>query len=101
MISWNEGGGPWELTDQPSSNISSAPPVPYSFLASLPHWQLCGWLQKNKIGADTGWKRRWFILKENLLFYCKDAADIEPLGALDLEGCELRTATRGGAIEVR
>lgn len=101
-ISWNEGGAPWDLTDVPASaSVASSTPVPYSFLASLPHCQLSGWLQKNKIGADTGWKRRWFILKENLLFYCKDASDIEPLGAFDLEGCELRVATRSQAIEVR
>ena len=39
-------------------------------------------------------------MKENLLFYCKDAADIEPLGALDLEGCELRSTNRGNSFEV-
>jgi len=36
------------------------------------------------------WKRRWFVLKENILFYYKTPQDIQPKGQLPLTAdCEL------------
>ena len=43
--------------------------------------QLEGWLEKQGVkGLIKGWKRRWFVVKENKLFYYKTKEDVKPTG---------------------
>ncbi len=43
---------------------------------------------------NTAYKRRWFVLKGNLLFYFKDEKDSEPIGVLILEKICVNTCHR-------
>jgi len=67
-----------------------------------------GWLTKEGGRAKT-WKRRWFILKTNMLFYFQDPQDGAPLGTIPLTDIKIRAypgrpfafelcATSGGRI---
>lgn len=51
-----------------------------------------------KKGARNGsYRRRWFVLRGNLLFYLQDRADRTPLGLILVEDC--RVEPRRGAAE--
>lgn len=50
-----------------------------------------GWLTKQG-GRIKTWKRRWFILSDNCLFYFKAPGDKEPCGIIPLES--IRTNRR-------
>eukprot|EP00301_Raphidiophrys_heterophryoidea_P003644 c11638_g1_i1.p1 GENE.c11638_g1_i1~~c11638_g1_i1.p1 ORF type:complete len:223 (+),score=46.54 c11638_g1_i1:835-1503(+) len=51
-----------------------------------------GWLTKEGGRAKT-WKRRWFILKTNMLFYFQDPQDEVPLGTVPLTDLKIRINT--------
>lgn len=46
--------------------------------------ELKGWLTKQG-GKIKSWKKRWFVLTENCLFYFKNETDKEPCGIIPLE----------------
>jgi len=48
-----------------------------------------GWLTKQG-GRIKTWKKRWFILSDFVLFYCKSPADTEPCGIIPLENLEVK-----------
>jgi cytohesin len=48
-----------------------------------------GWLVKEG-GKHKTWKKRWFILTENCLYYFKSPNDKEPRGIIPLENLEVR-----------
>jgi cytohesin len=72
-----------------------------------------GWLEKQGIGRIKTWKRKWFVLTENCLFYFNLQTDKEPAGIIPLENVscsladskksncllELRTGTPGVPIK--
>jgi hypothetical protein len=43
-----------------------------------------GWLWKQGSSRYRNWKRRWFILNDNCLYYFEYTTDKEPRGLLDL-----------------
>ncbi len=47
-----------------------------------------GWLTKQG-GRIKTWKRRWFILSDNVLFYFKTPQDPEPCGMIPLENLDV------------
>lgn len=53
-----------------------------------------GWLWKQG-GRFKSWKRRWFILKDNCLYYFEYTQDKEPKGIIPLENIHIRTAEDG------
>ncbi|XP_076331845.1 cytohesin-1-like [Tachypleus tridentatus] len=50
-----------------------------------------GWLWKQG-GRYKSWKRRWFILNDNCLYYFEYTTDKEPRGIIPLENIELHVA---------
>lgn len=48
-----------------------------------------GWLTKQG-GRVKNWKRRWFILSEDRLYYYKKPGDMTPLGFIPLSRCCIR-----------
>lgn len=48
-----------------------------------------GWLQKQG-GRYKNWKRRWFILNDNCLYYFEYTTDKEPKGIIPLENISVR-----------
>ncbi|CAG5114531.1 unnamed protein product, partial [Candidula unifasciata] len=48
-----------------------------------------GWLMKQG-GRVKNWKRRWFILNDNCLYYFKYTTDKEPKGIIPLENIQVR-----------
>lgn len=48
-----------------------------------------GWLMKQG-GRYKSWKRRWFILNDNCLYYFEYTTDKEPRGIIPLENIEVR-----------
>jgi len=50
-----------------------------------------GWLWK-KGEVNRSFRKRWFVLKGNLLFYFEKQTDKEPLGVIILEGCVIELA---------
>ncbi|MCL4139921.1 UNVERIFIED_CONTAM: hypothetical protein GTU68_053228 [Idotea baltica] len=51
-----------------------------------------GWLWKQG-GRYKSWKRRWFILNDNCLYYFEYTTDKEPRGIIPLENIEVRSFT--------
>jgi len=51
-----------------------------------------GWLWKQG-GRYKNWKRRWFILNDNCLYYFEFTTDKEPKGIIPLENISVREAT--------
>lgn len=49
-----------------------------------------GWLSKQG-GRYKSWKRRWFILNDNCLYYFEFTTDKEPRGIIPLENIKIRT----------
>ena len=60
----------------------------YSNLAAdaIPNPNRCGYLTKQG-GTVKSWKRRYFVLKDNFLFYYKRPRDDSPTGVIQLEHC--------------
>jgi PH domain len=50
-----------------------------------------GWLWKQG-GRIKSWKRRWFILNDNCLYYFEYTTDKEPRGIIPLENIQVREA---------
>ena len=50
-----------------------------------------GWLWKQG-GRYKSWKRRWFILNDNCLYYFEFTTDKEPRGIIPLENIRVREA---------
>jgi len=55
---------------------------------SLRSNQKQGWIYKEGHIVKS-WKKRWFILKGNLLFYLKTPEAVEPLGIIPLRGSDI------------
>lgn len=51
-----------------------------------------GYLTKEG-GKHKSWRKRWFILTDNCLYYFKNPSDKEPLGIIPLENLEIRECT--------
>lgn len=51
-----------------------------------------GWLWKQG-GRYKSWKRRWFILNDNCLYYFEFTTDKEPRGIIPLENIKIREVT--------
>jgi cytohesin len=51
-----------------------------------------GWLSKQG-GSWKSWKRRWFILNDNCLYYFEFTTDKEPKGIIPLENVQVREVT--------
>ncbi|XP_046989261.1 cytohesin-1 isoform X2 [Schistocerca americana] len=51
-----------------------------------------GWLWKQG-GRYKSWKRRWFILNDNCLYYFEYTTDKEPRGIIPLENIQVREVT--------
>lgn len=51
-----------------------------------------GWLWKQG-GRYKSWKRRWFILNDNCLYYFEYTTDKEPRGIIPLENISVREIT--------
>lgn len=51
-----------------------------------------GWLWKQG-GRYKNWKRRWFILNDNCLYYFQFTTDKEPKGIIPLENIQVRQST--------
>jgi len=49
-----------------------------------------GWLLKQGGGRYKTWKRRWFVLSDNCLFYFEYTSDKEPKGIIPLENLQIR-----------
>lgn len=49
-----------------------------------------GWLWKQG-GRYKSWKRRWFILNDNCLYYFEFTTDKEPRGIIPLENIQVRS----------
>ncbi|XP_071964011.1 cytohesin-1-like isoform X2 [Antedon mediterranea] len=49
-----------------------------------------GWLMKQGGGRVRSWKRRWFILTDNCLYYFEYTQDKEPRGIIPLENLDVR-----------
>ena len=49
-----------------------------------------GWLWKQG-GRYKSWKRRWFILNDNCLYYFEFTTDKEPRGIIPLENIKVRS----------
>lgn len=54
-----------------------------------------GWLMKQG-GRYKSWKRRWFILNDNCLYYFEYTTDKEPRGIIPLENIEVSVCARTG-----
>eukprot|EP01117_Protostelium_nocturnum_P013961 TRINITY_DN5264_c0_g1_i1.p1 TRINITY_DN5264_c0_g1~~TRINITY_DN5264_c0_g1_i1.p1 ORF type:complete len:782 (+),score=223.75 TRINITY_DN5264_c0_g1_i1:110-2455(+) len=48
-----------------------------------------GWLMKQAGGQIKTWKRRWFVLDQNLLYYFNNSTDKEPSGIIPLENLKV------------
>jgi hypothetical protein len=62
--------------------------------ASLKNPEKCGWLDKthkNEKGELRGWRKRWFVIKDDFLYYFKSPSDALPTGVVALEGCSVKT----------
>lgn len=62
-----------------------------------------GWLSKQG-GRVKNWKRRWFILNDNCLYYFEYTTDKEPKGIIPLENvqvCEIDYQHRPNCFEIR
>lgn len=53
-----------------------------------------GWMYKRggSHGGRTNWKRRWFILVDDELYYMETRQDTTPRGRILLRGCDFRKA---------
>ncbi|XP_030840095.1 cytohesin-1 isoform X2 [Strongylocentrotus purpuratus] len=49
-----------------------------------------GWLMKQGGGRYKNWKRRWFILTDNCLYYFEFTTDREPKGIIPLENLQVQ-----------
>lgn len=52
-----------------------------------------GWLWKQGANRYRNWKRRWFILNDNCLYYFEYTTDKEPRGIIPLENLQVREVT--------
>lgn len=43
-------------------------------------------------GRWKTWKKRWFVLKDNCLYYFKQETDVDPYGIIPLENLLVRSA---------
>lgn len=91
----NEGGDlPRELLKSLYDSIKSEPfKIPEDDGNDLTHTFFNpdkeGWLWKQG-GRIKSWKRRWFILTDNCLYYFEFTQDREPRGIIPLENLQLR-----------
>ncbi|KHJ41836.1 Sec7 domain protein [Trichuris suis] len=61
-----------------------------------------GWLWKQG-GRYRSWKRRWFVLSDNCLYYFENTGDKEPRGIIPLENVQVRQVvdrTRAYGFEI-
>jgi len=52
-----------------------------------------GWLLKQGGGRYKTWRRRWFVLEDNCLYYFEYTSDKEPKGIIPLENLQVRDVT--------
>jgi cytohesin len=96
----NDGGDlPRELLEDLYNNIKKEPfKIPEDDGNDLMHTFFNpvkeGWLSKQG-GRYKTWKRRWFILNDNCLYYFQYTADKEPKGIIPLENVQVREVTKG------
>merc|ERR1711871_275872 len=66
--------------------------------ASLDHGDKEGWLLKTHSisGKYKGWRKRWFVLKDDYLFYFENRNSTEPKGVVGVEGCLVKEETDAG-----
>ncbi|OWK14959.1 hypothetical protein Celaphus_00001566 [Cervus elaphus hippelaphus] len=83
----NDGGDlPEELLRCPPDALSSLPrPAPWPVDSYPTHISLC-----SAGGRVKTWKRRWFILTDNCLYYFEYTTDKEPRGIIPLENLSIR-----------
>eukprot|EP01114_Cavostelium_apophysatum_P022806 TRINITY_DN8379_c0_g1_i1.p1 TRINITY_DN8379_c0_g1~~TRINITY_DN8379_c0_g1_i1.p1 ORF type:complete len:588 (-),score=142.77 TRINITY_DN8379_c0_g1_i1:130-1893(-) len=53
-----------------------------------------GWLTKQG-GRVKNWKRRWFVIRDNRMYYYKSAKEQEPQGFIPIEQCCVRFVSNG------
>ncbi|XP_055387246.1 sesquipedalian-1-like [Condylostylus longicornis] len=58
--------------------------------STTPPFDLEGWL--NKRSSNNSWRKRYCVLKNNLLFYFDKKDESEPLGLIILENCTIELA---------
>lgn len=98
----NEGGDlPRELLEDLYNNIKKEPfKIPEDDGNDLMHTFFNpvkeGWLCKQG-GRVKNWKRRWFILNDNCLYYFRYTTDKEPKGIIPLENVQVREVTASGS----
>ena len=54
-----------------------------------------GWLSKQSGSVVKRWRRRFFVLRDNCLFYAKTAKATQPIGCIPLEVCFVRAGAGG------
>ena len=52
-----------------------------------------GWIIKQG-AVVTNWKRRWFVLKSDFLYYFKTQQDSDPTGVVPVRGCTVTEDTQ-------
>ena len=54
-----------------------------------------GWMYKRggSHGGRANWKRRWFVLHTEVLYYLENPTDRAPRGRVELSGCDVREAS--------
>jgi hypothetical protein len=87
--------------------LSYAPGACYTGILTNCHFRLApkgnlfhkapiqGWLKKQGGRFTLSWKRRWFILSGNSLYYFKKQDDGDPLGFFPLEGLAVQIPGQG------
>ena len=48
-----------------------------------------------KGGIRHKWMRRYFEVKQNIIYYFSESTDKKPLGVIPLEGCEIKVPPKG------
>lgn len=97
----NDGGDlPRQLLEDLYANIKKEPfKIPEDDGNDLMHTFFNpvkeGWLSKQG-GRYKSWKRRWFILNDNCLYYFQYTTDKEPKGIIPLENVQVREVTASG-----
>eukprot|EP00736_Rhodelphis_marinus_P009417 Rmarinus@m.24388 len=74
----------------PSGNIPQRPSQTYLGLCERE-----GWMTKQG-GFIPTWRRRWFVLKDGVLFYFADPNAIRPKGVVSLDGASVYIETEAG-----
>ena len=49
------------------------------------------WKRGGNHGGRTNWKKRWFVLLGDALYYMESRSDRSPRGRVALSGCDFRT----------